>query len=70
MSLPEALALRFLAAVTSRRRSASVARLIETELARRDAEIERSCLSANADRALAGEIEEWQAFEDNPAAEL
>ena len=24
------------------------------------------CLAANEDAALAGEIEEWQAFDDNP----
>lgn len=67
VSLPDALARRFQAAVPSRRRSATVARLLEAELSKRDSELARACEAANADSRLAEEIDEWQAFEDAPA---
>lgn len=64
LSLPDALAHRFLATVPSRERSATVARLLEQELARREASLEAACHAANADAALEAEIDEWQGFED------
>ena len=64
LSLPDHLAGRFLAAVPSRRRSATVAQLLERELAAHESQIERACRAANADPALAAEIEEWQSFHD------
>jgi metal-responsive CopG/Arc/MetJ family transcriptional regulator len=67
VSLPDALAGRFLSAVPSRRRSATVARLLEEELARRAKGLEQACLAANADQALNAEILEWQAFDDAPS---
>lgn len=64
MSLPEPLAERFLALVPNRERSATVARLLERELASRERELEEACRAANADSALAEEVAEWQAFDD------
>ncbi len=66
ISLPDGIARRFFAAVPSRRRSAAVARLIEKDLASREAALEKACRAANADRKLAAEVEEWQSFDDNP----
>ncbi len=66
VSLPDSLARRFQAAVPSRRRSATVARLLEVELSKRESELARACAAANADSRLAEEIEEWQAFDDAP----
>jgi hypothetical protein len=63
VSLPDALGHRFLASVPSQQRSATLARLVEEELARRAADLEKACLAANADAALEAEIEEWQAFD-------
>ena len=63
-SLPDALAQRFLASVPSRERSATIAKLLEVELAKRDHALEAACHAANADAALTAEIAEWQAFED------
>ena len=65
LSLPDHLAARFLAAIPSRRRSATVAKLLERELSNHESELERACRAANADAALAAEIEEWQAFDDD-----
>ncbi len=65
ISLPDGIARRFFAAVPSRRRSATVARLIEKDLASREAALEKACRAANADRKLAAEVEEWQSFDDN-----
>ena len=62
--MPDPLAQRFLATVPSRERSATVARLLEQELARREQALEAVCLAANADAALVTEIEEWQGFDD------
>jgi metal-responsive CopG/Arc/MetJ family transcriptional regulator len=64
-SLPEALAQRFLAAIPFRERSATVARLLEDELAKRDKNLAAACRAANADDALNAEIAEWQSFEDD-----
>ena len=65
ISLPEPLAARFFALVSSRERSATIARLLEQELARREQALEQACLAANADATLGTEIEEWQAFDDD-----
>ena len=65
LSLPDHLAARFLAAVSSRRRSATVARLLERELTTHESQLERACHAANADRALAAEVDEWQSFDDS-----
>lgn len=67
ISLPDALARRFQATVPPRRRSSTLARLLEAELSRREGELARACEAANADSFLAEEIEEWQAFDDAPA---
>ena len=64
LSLPDRLAARFLAAVPSRRRSSTVARLLERELTTHESQLERAGHAANADRALAAEIDEWQSFDD------
>lgn len=48
-----------------RERSSTVARLLEKELAEREKALQAACLAANEDDALASEIEEWQAFDDN-----
>jgi len=65
ISLPDHLASRFFALVSSRERSATIARLLEQELAQREHALEQACLAANADGALGAEIDEWQAFEDD-----
>ena len=64
ISLPDQLAHKFLAIVPSRQRSATIARLLAYELARREQSIEAACHAANADEALCAEIDEWQAFDD------
>jgi metal-responsive CopG/Arc/MetJ family transcriptional regulator len=64
ISLPEQLASRFLALVPSRERSATIAQLLERELAQRERALEQACLAANADAALTAENAEWQAFDD------
>ena len=64
MSLPDQLARRFQAAVPPRRRSSTVARLLEAELAMRERELEKACAAANADSRLGEEIDDWQAFDD------
>lgn len=64
VSLPDPIAQRFLAAVPSRQRSATVARLLERELARCSVSLEAACHTANADTALEADIEEWQGFDD------
>ena len=68
ISLPDPLARRFQAAFPPRRRSSTVARLLEAELVRREGELAKACAGANADSRLAEEIVEWQAFDDVPLA--
>ena len=65
LSLPDHLAARSLAAVPSRRRSSTVAKLLERELTTEETQLERACHPANAADALAAEIEEWQSFDDH-----
>ena len=64
LSLSDSIARRFLASVPSRERSATVARLLEQELAERERALEEAGHAANADATLAAEIDEWQAFDD------
>lgn len=64
LSIPDAVAHRFQAAVPARQRSRLVTRLLEKELAERDNALAAACRAANQDRALVREIDEWQAFED------
>lgn len=64
ISLPDGIARRFFAAIPSRRRSATVVRLIEKDLVSREAALEKACRAANADKKLAAEVEEWQSFDD------
>ncbi len=63
-SLPDPLAGKLLVQVPDRERSATVARLLERELARRERELEEACQAANADSVLAEEVAEWQSFGD------
>jgi hypothetical protein len=64
LSIPEAVARRFRAAVPPRQRSRLVTRLIERELSDRDDTLAAACRSANRDEALEREIDEWQLLED------
>jgi hypothetical protein len=64
LSLPDSIARRFRSAVPPRHRSRLVASLLAQELRKKENALERACREANQDRALAREIEEWQAFED------
>jgi len=65
LSLPDNLARQFLARIPSRQRSATVARLLEQELAERERDLAAACVAANEDSSLTREIEEWQAFDDD-----
>ncbi len=64
LSVPDAVAHRFQAAVPARQRSRLITRLIERELSERDDVLAAACRAANRDRPLVREIEEWQAFDD------
>lgn len=64
LSIPDAVAHRFQAAVPARQRSRLVTRLLEHELAERDDSLAAACRAANRDQALVREIDEWQAFDD------
>ena len=64
-SLPDTLAQRLLASIPPRKRSATVAKLLEQELAAQEHALEVACWAANEDEALQREIDEWQAFDDN-----
>ena len=65
LSIPDSIVSRFFAVVPNRKRSAVVSRLIETELTHYEKKLEAACLSANKDRRLNQEIDEWQSFDDN-----
>jgi hypothetical protein len=65
ISLPNQLASRSLTLVLNRERSATIARLLEQELAQRESALEQACLAANADPVLANEIEAWQGLDDS-----
>lgn len=64
LSIPDAVARRFQAAVPARQRSRLVARLLERELSDRDDSLAAACRAANRDQALRREIGEWQSFDD------
>lgn len=64
LSIPDAVAHRFQAAVPARRRSRLVTQLLEQALSERDDSLAVACRAANRDRALAREIDWWQAFDD------
>ena len=64
LSIPDAVARRFQAAVPARQRSRLVTRLLERELSDRDDSLAAACRAANRDKALAREIDEWQSFDD------
>jgi hypothetical protein len=63
-SLPDSLAQRFLAWAPFRERSATIAKLLERELARCEKALEAACHAANADEALNADTAEWQVFDD------
>ena len=65
ISLPDQLVSRLLVLVPNRERSAIIVRLLEQELMQRESALEQAYLAANADSALANEIEAWQGFDDN-----
>ena len=64
LSIPETVARRFQAFIPSRQRSRLVTHLLEEELAKREQALEMACRAANADKALAKEVDEWQTFDD------
>jgi len=64
LSIPDAVAHRFQAAIPARQRSRLITRLLERELAERDDSLAAACRAANRDQALVRETNEWQVFED------
>jgi len=68
LSIPDAVAYRFQAAVPPRQRSRLVTSLLESALTRHEDALAAACRAANRDKALDGEIEDWQAFDDGEAA--
>lgn len=64
ISIPDQLAKRFQAAVPPRHRSRVLAGLLTQELKKKEEALEAVCLSANRDRLLEREIDEWQTLED------
>jgi hypothetical protein len=68
LSIPDAVAYRFQAAVPPRQRSRLVTRLLEATLSKHEDALAAACRAANRDKALDGEIEDWQAFDDAEAA--
>ena len=67
LSIPDAVAQRFQAAVPARQRSRLVTRLLEQELTKHADSLAAACRAANQDKALQREIDEWQSFEDEAA---
>ena len=65
LSIPDTVARKFQTTVPPRQRSRLVTRLLQEELAQRDDALAAACRAANADKALAHEIDEWQSFEDD-----
>jgi len=64
LSIPDPIGKRFLTAVPSRKRSATVARLLARELALQEKSLEDACRAANHDVVLSAEVQEWQSFDD------
>jgi metal-responsive CopG/Arc/MetJ family transcriptional regulator len=67
LSIPDAVAQRFQAAVPPRQRSRHVSRLIESSLAGHEQALAAACQAANQDRELEREIDDWQSFHDEIA---
>ena len=61
LSIPDAIAHRFRAAVLPRQRSRLVSRLLEASLASHEDALAAACQAANDDRELEREIDDWQA---------
>jgi hypothetical protein len=61
LSIPDAIAHRFQAAVPPRQRSRLVSRLLESSLASHEDALAAACQAANDDRELEREIDDWQA---------
>ena len=61
VSLPDALADRMKAVIPSRQRSKIFAKLLEDEVARREAELYRCACEVENDQALNEEMEDWDA---------
>ena len=61
LSIPNAIAYRFRAAVPPRQRSRLVSRLLEASLATQEDTLAAACRAANEDRELEREIDDWQA---------
>jgi hypothetical protein len=66
LDIPDPLAKKFFSTTSARRRSSTVARLLRSELRRR--ELTAACLAANRDAKLNRDIEDWQSF-DEPVIE-
>lgn len=64
LSIPDAIAYRFQAAIPPRQRSRLVSRLLEASLASHEDALAAACRAANEDRELEREIDDWQAFDD------
>ena len=68
LSIPDAIAYRFQAAVPPRQRSRLVSRLVsrllEASLASHEDILAAACRAANEDRELEREIDDWQVFDD------
>ncbi len=64
LSIPDAVAHRFQAAVPARQRSRLVTRLLEQALSQHDDTLASACRAANRDKKLQREIDEWQSFDD------
>ena len=69
LSIPDAVAHRFQAAIPPRQRSRHISRLIETSLASHEEALVAACRAANEDRELEREIDDWQAFHDEISEE-
>lgn len=64
LSIPDAVAHRFQVAIPPRQRSRLVTRLLEGVLSEHEDSLAAACRAANRDKALEGEIDAWQSFED------
>jgi len=64
LSIPDRVVHRLRASVPPRKRSALIVSLLEKELSKDDDALVTACLSANADVALATEIQAWGEAED------
>ena len=67
LSIPDAVAHRFQAAIPARQRSRLVTRLLEKVLSEHADSLAAACRAANRDKALEQEIDDWQAFDDGVA---